>query len=219
MSRRSLVMAAGVLMAMGALTVPAWAHVEVEAEPGVPAAADAVLKIMAEGESTAAGIRKLEVVADPAIPADQVTLVSGPVGWTMAAGTLGGFTVEGPALPPGRDAEVSVRVKQLPDAPQVVFKVVESHSDGTVARWIELPGPDGKEPEKPAAIVKLTPGAATVASPKPAGNDDDDEGGHGALARTGAADRALALAAGLLLAAGGAGLIAGARRPSHPPAG
>jgi uncharacterized protein YcnI len=201
----------GAALTLGALGAPAWAHVQVEADPGSPGASDATLKIMAAGESGTAGTSKLEVVADPAIPADQVTLASGPSGWTLAPSANGGFTLAGPALAKGDDANVSLKVKQLPNAPQVTFKVVQTYSDGEVVRWIELAGADGKEPSNPAPIVKLTPGAASSISPKPAGDADAAAGG-GNLARTGAADRALALAAGLLLLAGGWGIALGAGR-------
>jgi hypothetical protein len=203
----------GAALTVGALAAPAWAHVQVTATPGSPGATDATLKIMAAGESGTAGTSKLDVVADPAIPADQVTLVSGPAGWTLTPGPDGGFTLSGPALAKGDDANVSVKVKQLPNAPQVTFKVVQSYSDGEVVRWIELAGPDGKEPDNPAPIVKLTPGAASAVSPKPANDADADAAAakSGSLARTGAADRPLAAAAGLLLLAGGGAIALGVR--------
>jgi Domain of unkown function (DUF1775) len=194
--------------------MPGWAHVQVEAQPGSPGATDATLKITAAGESATAGVTKLDVTADPAIPVDQVTLVGGPTGWTVTAGSQGGFTISGPALPKGEDAVVSVKVKQLPNVPQVTFKVLQSYSDGEIDRWIELPGPDGKEPDKPAPIVKLTAGAASAISPKPANDEDTKGAASGSLARTGAADRTLALAAGVLLLLGGWSVIGGTRRPA-----
>jgi uncharacterized protein YcnI len=203
----------GAALAVGALAAPAWAHVQVEADPGSPGATNATLKIMAAGESGTAGTSKLEVVADPAIPADQVTLVSGPSGWTLTPGTDGGFTLAGPALAKGTDAEASLKVIKLPDAPQVTFKVVQTYSDGEVVRWIELTGADGKEPDNPAPIVKLSPGVASAISPAPANDADAAPAAHsGALARTGAGDRVLALAAGLLLLSGGWSIAAGAGR-------
>jgi hypothetical protein len=208
--RRAVVLVLGGAVAWGALALPAMAHVEVEAQPGQPWAADALVTITAEAESTTAGISKVEVVADPAIPADQVTLVEGPTGWTLGPSALGGFTAAGPTVPTGKPAKVSIRVKQLPNSPQVVFKVLQSYADGKTDRWIELPGPDGKEPENPAPIIKLTAGAASVASPAPANDDKEDT--HGSLASTGAADRFLALAGGLLLLIGGTSILAGAGR-------
>jgi len=213
---RVVAVVAGAVLALGALAAPAFAHVQVEATPGAPGATDATLKILAAGESGTAGTSKLDVVADPAIPAEQVTLVSGPSGWTLTPGANGGFTLGGPALAKGADAEISVKVKQLPDVPQVTFKVVQTYSDGEVVRWIELPGPDGKEPDNPAPVVKLTVGAASAISPKPANDSDEDSAaaktGSGPLARTGAADRPLAAASGLLLLAGGAAVALAAPR-------
>jgi len=217
MSLRKLgIIAAGAAVAVTGLAMPAWAHVQVEATPGAPGATDATLKITAAGESATAGISKLDVTADPAIPADQVSLSDGPTGWAVTPGSSGGFALGGPALAKGQDAEISLKVKQLPNVAQITFKVVQTYSDGDVERWIELPGPDGKEPDKPAPVVKLTAGAASAISPKPAG-DDDDAGaaataGSGSLARTGAGDRSLAVAAGLLFLVGGWSVVAGAGR-------
>jgi hypothetical protein len=218
MPKRTLgVLLAGAAIAWGGLAAPALAHVTVAAEPGSPGANDATLKIMAAGESSTAGITKIDVTADPAIAADQLTLIEGPTGWAVSPGSQGGFAVGGPALSKGDDATVSLRVKQLPAAPQVVFKVLQSYSDGEVERWIELPGPDGKEPDKPAPIVKLSAGAPSSVSAAPAGDDDADAQhetttGAGTLAHTGGAARPLALAGGLLLLLGGWSVLAGAAR-------
>ena len=212
--RRMSVLVAGTAVVWAGLALPAMAHVVVEAQPGSPGATDATLKITAAAESSTAGISKVDVTADPAIPADQVTLTSGPSGWTVSAGSSGGFAIGGPALAKGEDAVISLKVKQLPSAPQVVFKVLQTYSDGDVERWIELPGPDGKEPDKPAPIVKLSAGAPSAVSPAPANDEDADS--HGAtsgpgssLARTGAGDRSLVVAAGLLLLAGGWSVLIG----------
>jgi len=216
LSRRVGMVVAGAIVTVAALAGPAFAHVVVEATPGSPGATDATLKIMAAGESGTAGTSKLEVVADPAIPADQVSLVSGPAGWTLAPGANGGFTLSGPALAKGDDAQISLKVKQLPNVPQVTFKVVQTYSDGEVVRWIEVPGPDGKEPDNPAPVVKLTAGAASAVSPAPANDSDADSAAAkpGSLAHTGAADRSLAVAAGLLLLAGGCAVASGGPRRS-----
>ena len=211
LSSRVGAVVAGALVTLGVLAGPAFAHVTVEATPGSPGATDATLKIMAAGESGTGGTSKLDVVADPAIPADQVTLTSGPTGWTLAPGTDGGFTLAGPVLAKGVDAQIALKVKQLPNVPQVTFKVVQTYSDGQIVRWIELPGPDGKEPDNPAPVVKLTAGAASAVSPTPAGDADADAAKSGSLAHTGATDRPLAAAAGLLLLAGGWAVALGAR--------
>jgi hypothetical protein len=208
------ILLAGTAVVWGSLALPALAHVQVEANPGSPGATDATLKIMAAAESSTAGISKIDVTADPAIPADQLTLISGPSGWTVTPGSQGGFAIGGPALAKGEDARVSLKVKQLPSTPQVVFKVLQTYSDGEIERWIELPGPDGKEPDKPAPIVKLTAGAASAVSPEPANDEDADHhdvtsGSGSSLARTGAGDHTLVVAAGLLLLVGGWSVLIG----------
>jgi hypothetical protein len=216
MSGRKLsVLLAGAAIVWAGLAMPAFAHVIVEAQPGSPGAIDATLKVTAAGESTTAGITKLDITADPAIAADAITLVAGPTGWTLSPGSQGGFAVGGPALAKGEDAIVTLRVKQLPSVPQVVFKVLQTYSDGEVERWIELPGPDGSEPDKPAPIVKLSAGAPSAVSPAPADDEDAHHAeatGSDTLAHTGAPERTLALAGGLLLLLGGWSVLAGAPR-------
>jgi hypothetical protein len=55
-----------------------------------------------------------------------------------------------------------IAVGKLPDAPQLVFKVLQTYSDGNVVRWIEEGSdtPGAAEPEHPAPTIKLAPAAA-----------------------------------------------------------
>jgi hypothetical protein len=208
----TLILAIGIIS--GALAAPAWAHVSVGADPAQPGVAN-VVEFRAAAESKTAGITKLEIVADPAIPADLVTLVEGPTGWKVGTGSSGGFALEGPTLPVGQDADVKVRVTSLPAAPQIVFKVLESYSDGKIDRWIELAGPDGKEPESPAPILKLGAGVQTAALDE--GDEEHPEAAAGeTLARTGSGSDMLLAVAGLLLIAGGASIAAEAGCRRHP---
>jgi hypothetical protein len=43
----------------------------------------------------------------------------------------------------------------------MIFKALQTYSDGSVVRWIDEPTTDGTEPAKPAPVLKLTPAAAT----------------------------------------------------------
>ena len=213
--RRLSILIFGIGVVGGALAAPAWAHVSVGADPAQSGVAN-VVEFHAASESTTAGITKLEIVADPAVPADLVTLVEGPSGWKVGAGgSAGGFTLEGPALPVGQDAEVKVRVASLPAAPQIVFKVLESYSDGKVDRWIELAGPDGHEPESPAPILKLGAGVQTAAHEE--AEEEHPQTAGETLARTGSESHLLLAVAGLLLIAGGSAISveAGCRRSPH----
>ena len=67
------------------------------------------------------------------------------------------------AVKPGQFQEFDVSLGPLPKVPQVVFKALQTYSDGTVVRWIDEPTTDGTEPEKPAPVLKLTAAAATDA--------------------------------------------------------
>jgi hypothetical protein len=104
------------------------------------------------------------VLPEGIAPAD-VTYGEGPKGWKFTAGD-DGYTVEGPALKAGVNAEYSVVVKQLPDAEKPAFKTLQTYSDGRIDRWIEL----DQDGENPAPTLKLRPAApgAKPASPSPA---------------------------------------------------
>ncbi|MEU1166226.1 DUF1775 domain-containing protein [Streptomyces sp. NPDC005921] len=126
---------------------------------------------MSEAESDSAGFTELRVVLPEGISPGDVSLGDAPEGWKLTAAS-NGYTVAGPALKPGVDAEHSIKVKQLPNARELVFKTVETYSDGEISRWIELPT-GGKEPEQPAPVLKLKAAAAGAASlaPSPSGSN------------------------------------------------
>ncbi|MFI8386735.1 DUF1775 domain-containing protein [Streptomyces sp. NPDC085540] len=150
--------AAAALVALAA--VPAAAHVEVETEKAQALAENVTLKFLAESESDSAGITELRVVLPQGIAPTDVTFGEGPQGWAFTANP-DGYTVKGPAVAVGKDAEYSVAVRQLPDAKELPFKILQTYSDGRIDRWIEL----GKS-ESPAPVLKLeaaAPGATAVA--------------------------------------------------------
>ena len=147
---------------------PAVAHVEVQADKPQAGASDVTLSFVAEAESSTAGISKLDVVLPDGIPANAVSLVSGPAGWALTpSGT--GYTVAGAALPVGTNAEYKVRVTALPaGVTSVAFKTVVTYADGDADRWIEIPTPGQAEPPHPAPVLSLQPAAVTAASSSPA---------------------------------------------------
>lgn len=161
--RRVALAAAAALTAALALASPAAAHAEVEADHPRALAEDVTLSFVSEAESASAGFRELRVVLPKGIAPTDVTLDEGPKGWKLKA-TDDGYTLGGPALKSGVDAEHKIKVRQLPDAKQLAFKTVETYSDGEISRWIELPT-GGKEPEQPAPVLTLeaaAPGAKPV---------------------------------------------------------
>ncbi|GAB2994017.1 hypothetical protein GCM10023080_070470 [Streptomyces pseudoechinosporeus] len=168
--------------ALGALTAaafavavatagPAAAHADVEAEGARALDQNVALNFSAESESGSAGITKLEVVLPKGIAPGDITYKEGPDGWKLAL-TNRGYTVSGPKLAVGEDAEYVVTVRQLPDAESLVFKTVQSYSDGQVDRWIELDDSssgDGHGHGHPAPRLDLEPAApgAKPVSPTP----------------------------------------------------
>ncbi|GHA95736.1 MULTISPECIES: DUF1775 domain-containing protein [Streptomyces] len=151
---------------------PAAAHAEVEAEGARALDQNVALTFSAASESSSAGITKLEVVLPDGITADDITYKEGPEDWKLAP-TSRGYTVSGPKLAVGEDAEYVVVVRQLPDAKELVFKTLQSYSDGRVDRWIELE--DNAEDDhghghgNPAPVLQLKPAApgAKPVSPSP----------------------------------------------------
>ncbi|MHC5903094.1 DUF1775 domain-containing protein [Streptomyces sp. S6] len=165
MLKKSLtVLAAGALVVLGAQS--AAAHVEVKADKAQALAQNVEVTVFAESESASAGIKEVRVVLPAGIAPGDVSLAGGPKGWKLAA-TSDGFAVQGAPLPVGEDAEVSVLVKQLPDAKELVFKTLQTYGDGKVDRWIELEEPGKSEEEdhshsgNPAPVLKLKPAALT----------------------------------------------------------
>ncbi|WP_405620406.1 DUF1775 domain-containing protein [Streptomyces sp. NBC_00076] len=166
-ARRTALVGAAALTATLALAAPAAAHAEVEADTSQALAENVTLSFVSEAESDSAGFTELRVVLPEGIAPGDVTLDEAPKGWKLKA-TGDGYSLAGPALKTGVDAEHKIKVRQLPDAKEIAFKTVETYSDGEVSRWIELPS-GGAEPEQPAPVLKLkaaAPGAKPV-SPSP----------------------------------------------------
>ncbi|MCH5671055.1 DUF1775 domain-containing protein [Streptomyces gilvus] len=145
------------LTATLALAGPALAHAEVEADTPRALAENVTLSFVSEAESDSAGFTQLRVVLPEGIAPGDVKLDAAPKGWKLKP-TGDGYTLGGPALKAGVDAEHSIKVRQLPDAKEIAFKTVETYSDGEISRWIELPD-GGPEPEQPAPVLKLTAAA------------------------------------------------------------
>ncbi|WP_329273308.1 DUF1775 domain-containing protein [Streptomyces pseudovenezuelae] len=157
---------AAALTAVLTLADPASAHAEVEADIPRALARNLTLPFVSEAESDSAGFQRVRVVLPDGIAPGDVTLADAPRGWKRKA-TSDGYTVVGPALNTGTDAEHKVRIRRLPDARQLVFKTVETYADGEISRWIELPT-GGAAPEQLAPVLEVqgaTEAAATSAGP------------------------------------------------------
>ncbi|MFI7519576.1 DUF1775 domain-containing protein [Micromonospora globbae] len=170
MKRRYFALAATALAsAVAVLTTgsPAWAHTGVTISPARAGASNAVVTVNAEAESDSAGVTSVQVFLPNGITAQDVTLMKGPKGWKLSSSGVDNYTIAGPAVPVGTDAEHQVRVRQLPNAPQVSFKILQKYSDGRVDRWIEVPSAANPEPANPAPTVKLAAAAPASHSAAP----------------------------------------------------
>jgi periplasmic copper chaperone A len=106
----------------------------------------------------------------------QITEAVSKITWTAAGG--GG-------VKPGEFQEFPISLGPLPEVDVMVFKALQTYSDGTVARWIEEPV-DGKPAEQdPAPVLRLAaadPDAEAVPAAPPAGSDASDSSGSSGLA-------------------------------------
>lgn len=150
------------------LLVPApaaFAHVEAEATPARALAANAQISMLAEAESTTAGITGVRVQLPGGLVPGDFSIAAGPKGW-RAAGSGQVLEVRGPALAPREDLKLTLRVRQLPETRQLVLKTILSYAGGRNDPWIELPTAQDPEPENPAPTVTLA-AAAPGATPMP----------------------------------------------------
>ncbi|WFF08867.1 YcnI family protein [Micromonospora sp. WMMD1076] len=115
---------------------------------------------------------------------------------------------------PGEFQEFPVSMGPLPQVDTMVFKVLQTYSDGNVSRWIAEPTPGAEEPENPAPVLKLAaaaPASPGASAPAAAADDDDDDAGAGAAVALGVAG----LVAGLGgLALGGLAFARTRREPA-----
>ncbi|MFG2102640.1 YcnI family protein [Micromonospora echinaurantiaca] len=218
--RRSLTAAAALALGAVATAVfgfaaPASAHVTVNPKDATQGGY-ARIAFRVPNESDTASTTKVEVVLPENAPIGSVSTMPVP-GWTVtvekrkvdppvevhgsqlsevvskltwtAAGNAG--------VKPGEFQEFPVSLGPLPQVDRMVFKTLQTYSDGNVQRWIEEPTPGAEEPESPAPVLTLTAAGAS-ASPTAAAPADDDD-----------ADEVEAEGAGLATGLGIAGLVAG----------
>ncbi|MFD6562592.1 YcnI family protein [Micromonospora profundi] len=174
-------------------------------------------------ESDTASTTKLEVVLPENAPVGSVSTMPVP-GWTVAtekrkvdppievhgsqlteAVSKITWTATGDAgVKPGQFQEFPVSMGPLPQVESMVFKTLQTYSDGNISRWIDEPVAGGEEPDSPAPVLTLTPASAPSASASAApaaaavASDDDDDEGEGTAIGLGVAGLVAGLA-GLVL--------------------
>jgi uncharacterized protein YcnI len=84
----------------------------------------------------------------------EVTQAVSQITWTAGAGA---------AIKPGEFQEFPVSLGPLPKTDKLVFKTLQTYSDGTVERWIDVPASDGTEGDHPAPTLVLKPAETAAA--------------------------------------------------------
>lgn len=68
------------------------------------------------------------------------------------------------AITPGEFQDFNVSAGPLPESPSMVFKALQTYSDGTIVRWIDATPAGGAEPEHPAPTLTLAKAESTTAA-------------------------------------------------------
>ncbi|MEU1585447.1 YcnI family protein [Micromonospora sp. NPDC005710] len=214
---------------------PASAHVTVNPKEATQGGY-ARVAFRVPNESDSASTVKLEVVLPENAPVGSVSTMPVP-GWTVAtekrkvdppievhgsqlteAVSKITWTASADAgVKPSQFQEFPVSLGPLPQVDSMVFKVLQTYSDGNVSRWIDEPAPGAEEPEHPAPVLTLAAAAAPAGSATPTaavaspGDDDDDDDGNGLAVGLGVAGLVAGLAG---LALGGLAFARTRREPA-----
>ena len=198
--KRSALVAAVVGGLTLALAAPAAAHVTVNPSTATPGGYGK-FTFRVPNETDAADTTKLEVSLPADAPVASVSLKPIP-GWTAVAvksklatpikahdteiteavSKITWTADAGAVIKPGQFQEFDVSLGPLPETGQMVFKALQTYSDGKIVRWIDEPSTDGTEAEHPAPVLKLVaataPAAAPAAAPgaAPAAESDGTDG-------------------------------------------
>jgi uncharacterized protein len=155
MRRLAVFCITAVIVALAASS--ASAHVTVSPSTA-PKGGFATLGFSVPNESDTASTVKIELT----IPQNRKITsirVQPKAGWQTTVQKTGalvtGVTWEGGRIDPDEFDVFTISAGPLPKAKQIMFKVVQTYSDGSEVRWIE-PQPKGTpEPEHPAPVLTL----------------------------------------------------------------
>jgi len=227
--RAALVALGAALVGVFALAAPASAHVTVNPSEAVQGRFTR-LAFRVPNESDTASTTKVEIHLPEDAPVASVSTMPVP-GWTV---NVQRRTLDQPlevhgaqvtevvsvitwtadadaAIKPGQFQEFPVSMGPLPRVDTMVFKALQTYSDGEVVRWIEVPE-GGKEPDHPAPVLTLqaadsgTPGT----DPTPGTADGADDQARAGGTSGGDSSNGLAVGLGVAgLAAGLGGLVLG----------
>lgn len=165
------------------LATPAFAHVTTDPS-SAPQGGEITLGFRVPNEEASANVVKIDIAfpTDPpllgvdteAVPGWTSTVTNtklnppvqtddGPV--VQAVSEIVWTASSGGGTPPGSFQEFYVLVQQLPtNTNEVVFKAIQTYSDGSVVSWIDPVTTAIPDPDHPTPILKLTPAGTTGSS-------------------------------------------------------
>jgi uncharacterized protein YcnI len=177
---RAGIVGAATAAAMLLFAGPALAHITVS-PTSVPAGSTTVLTFHVPNEESKADTVKVDIQIPTDHPIAQF-LVQPVPGWTFTVKTVtlakplvtddGSFSQAvseviwtGGKILPGQFQSFTISADPMPTGEsQVVFKAIQTYSDGDVVRWIDLPQAGQPDPAHPAPVVTLTTATAPVAT-------------------------------------------------------
>jgi uncharacterized protein YcnI len=174
--RRAATLAA---LTVAGLAVAASASAHVTVNPTtLPQGSTAELTFKVPNEESKADTVELQLQIPTRYPIAQVLAKPVP-GWTVTEHTVtlakplttddGTFTTAvdeidwtGGTIGPGQYQDFQISVDPLPsDTTQLVFKAVQTYSNGDVVRWIDLSTAGDPNPDHPAPVLTLTPASSS----------------------------------------------------------
>ena len=203
-TRRRAATVGALTLAGLAIAAAASAHVTVS-PTSLPQGSTAELTFKVPNEESKANTVSLQLQIPTDHPIAQVLAKPVP-GWTISVHTVtlakplttddGTFTTAvneidwtGGTIQPGQYQDFQISVDPLPsDTTQLVFKAVQTYSNGDIVRWIDLSTSGDPNPDHPAPALTLTPAssssttatatasAPTVATPAPSSSSNDGLG-------------------------------------------
>ena len=167
-------------LTLAGLAVAATASAHVTVSPtSLPQGSTAELTFKVPNEESKANTVELQLQIPTDHPIAQVLAKPVP-GWTISVHTVtlakplttddGTFTTAvneidwtGGTIQPGQYQDFQISVDPLPsDTTQLVFKAVQTYSNGDVVRWIDLSTGSDPDPDHPAPVLTLTPASASA---------------------------------------------------------
>ncbi|HEV2344411.1 MAG TPA: YcnI family protein [Actinocrinis sp.] len=191
--RRATVTATAVTVATVAIVavtaLPASAHVTVS-PTSLPKGSTGELAFKVPNEESKATTTEVQLQIPTDHPIAQVLPRQLP-GWTVTVKTTtlatplktddGTFTTAvseidwtGGTIPVGQYQDFQISVDPLPtDTAQLVFKAVQTYSNGDIVRWIDLTQPGQPAPDHPAPVLTLTAADSSDSSSGGSGSNNN----------------------------------------------